>query len=341
MDDVRSRRHVFGPVPSRRLGRSLGVDVVPFKTCTFDCIYCQLGRTTNKTTERREWVPLEEILEELRGRLALEPDYITIGGSGEPTLYSRIGDLIDGIRAITEIPVAVITNGSLLWDEAVRNELSKADVVMPSLDAGSKALFRTVNRPHPAIGFDRLVEGLVTFRRRFHGLYWLEVLLLSGYTAIEAEVKKIARKTAEIKPNEVHINTCVRPPAEDYAYAVDRGRLVELADLFSPPAEVITAPRRDSVRTLSPADSKTILELLTRRPCTTADIATGLDMPPAEVVKDVEALLFQGRIETRRGNWRSIYYVASPQAHDEQRQRRKEGEGQKGTVWSEGPTSIN
>lgn len=315
MDNVKSGWHIFGPVPSRRLGRSLGVDVVPFKTCTFDCIYCQLGRTTNKTTERREWVPLEEVLEELRGKLALKPDYITIGGSGEPTLYSKIGDLIDGIHAITKIPVAVLTNGSLLWNEVVRSELSKADVVMPSLDVGSKTLFRMVNRPHPAIDFDRLIEGLIAFRRQYRGLYWLEVLLLSGYTAIEAEVKKIARKTAEIKPNKVHLNTCVRPPVEEYAYAADWRRLVQLADLFTPPAEVIAESEQDLTRKNSNADSRAILQLLKRRPCTVSDIATGLGMHPAEAVKEIEILMREGFVEARKGDRERTHYVTSRPSH--------------------------
>lgn len=304
VDRMKSGPCIFGPVPSRRLGRSLGVDVVPFKTCTFDCIYCQLGRTTNKTTERREWVPLKRILEDLRGKLPLEPDYITIAGSGEPTLYSRIGDLIAEIHAITEIPVAVLTNGSLLWDDAVRSELLKADVVLPSLDVGSKTLFQVVNRPHPAIDFDRLIEGLIAFRCQFHGLYWLEVLLLCGYTAIEAEVKKIANRAAEIKPNEVHLNTCIRPPVEEYAYAVDWRRLVQLADLFSPPAEVITDSQPGVIRTIASGDSEAILQLLRRRPCTASDIAASLGIAPSEAVKNIESLMLQGFAEARKGNGR-------------------------------------
>ena len=259
MDYVKRGDHIFGPVPSRRLGRSLGVDVVPFKTCTFDCIYCQLGRTTNRTVERREWVPLDAVVDELRGKLALRPDYITIGGSGEPTLYSRIGELIDGIRSMTDIPVAVLTNGSLLWKQDVRNDLRKAHVVIPSLDVGDNVLFQVVNRPHPAITFERLLDGLAAFRQEFQGEYWLEVLLLAGYTAIEAEVKKIAKRTAEIGPDRVHLNTCVRPPAEEYAYAVDWQRLIDLAGLFTPPAEVIADFEPGLSRTTQTADSREIL----------------------------------------------------------------------------------
>ena len=128
-------KYIFGPVPSRRLGRSLGVDLVPLKTCSYDCIYCQLGNTTCRTTERKEWVPLDDVVLELKDRLSARPDYITLSGSGEPTLYSRGGELIDRIKAMTDVPVAVLTNGSLLWQKEVRKQLMKADLVIPSLDA--------------------------------------------------------------------------------------------------------------------------------------------------------------------------------------------------------------
>ena len=158
-------QHVFGPVPSRRLGRSLGVDLVPFKVCTYDCIYCQLGRTTCKTTERKEWVPLNEVCASLRDTLDTKPDFITLSGSGEPTLFSRPGELIRSIKDLTDVPVAVLTNGSLLSVPEVRAGLLEADLVVPSLDAGNERLFRIVNRPHEDIAFDRMVEGLIAFRQ--------------------------------------------------------------------------------------------------------------------------------------------------------------------------------
>ena len=180
--------YIFGPVPSRRLGRSLGVDLVPFKTCTYDCIYCQLGRTTNKTIQRKEWVPLDDVVTELETKLSSQPDYITLSGSGEPTLYSRTGELIDRIKAVTNVPVAVLTNGSLLWNQEVRARLMNADLVVPSLDAGDEAMFRAVNRPHEDISFERMLQGLIDFRHEFQGKYWLEVFLLAGHNAIAAEV---------------------------------------------------------------------------------------------------------------------------------------------------------
>lgn len=302
--------YIFGPVPSRRLGRSLGVDVVPFKTCSFDCIYCQLGRTTRKTVERREWVPLQGVLDELCSKLALEPDYITLGGSGEPTLYSRIGELIDGIRSMTDIPVAVLTNGSLLWKEEIRDGLRNADVVIPSLDVGDQTLFRAISRPHPAITFERLLDGLTAFRQEFQGNYWLEVFLLAGYTSIEAEVKKIAKKAKEIGPDLVQLNTCVRPPAEDFAYPVGWRRLVELADFFAPPAEVIVDFETSTSPTVSTSDAGGILQMLQRRPCTAIDIAAGLGIRQAEVLTEIEILVQEGSVEARKVGRGRTHYVA-------------------------------
>jgi len=163
--------YVYGPVPSRRLGLSLGVDIVPPKICTLDCIYCQIGRTTQKSTERRDFLDIALVLAELRDRLAegVVADYITIGGSGEPTLNSRLGELIDGIREMTRIPIAVLTNGTLLYRPDVRADCAKADVVLPSLDAGDATVFNKVNRPAPDISIEKLVGGLRQFREEYSG----------------------------------------------------------------------------------------------------------------------------------------------------------------------------
>ena len=282
--------YVFGPVPSRRLGRSLGVDLVGFKTCTYDCIYCQLGRTTNRTIERRQWVPLDDVLAELEKKLTANPDYITLSGSGEPTLYSRLDELIEGIRSITDTPIAVLTNGSLFGDHAVRAQLMNADLVIPSLDAGHEAMFRAVNRPHDNISFDRMFEGLIEFRREFRGQYWLEVLLLAGRNAIAAEVEKLAYCVRLIKPDRVQLNTVTRPPAEDYAASVQRPRLNELAEMFDPHAEVIADFRGLYKHSEFAAGREGVADLLRRRPCSIEDLADGLGMHRNEVVKYVEEL---------------------------------------------------
>ena len=225
------RRHVYGPVPSRRLGRSLGVDLVPFKTCTYDCIYCQLGRTTDLTTACRDYVPVEDILAQLEEKLrtGATPDYVSLAGSGEPTLHARIGELIAGIKRLTPVPVAVLTNGSLLGARDIQDALMEADLVLPSLDVGDAELFELVNRPHESIGFDAMVEGLITFRERFAKPVWLEVMLVAGVTGIQAEVEKIATLTRRIRPARIQLNTVSRPPCEESALPVSRERMAAFA----------------------------------------------------------------------------------------------------------------
>jgi len=287
-------KYIFGPVPSRRLGRSLGVDLVPLKTCSYDCIYCQLGRTTCKTAERKEWVPLDGVLEELEEKLSCEPDYVTLSGSGEPTLYSRCDELIDQIKAMTDVPVAVLTNGSLLWQEEVRKQLMKADLVIPSLDAGGEIMFRLVNRPHEDVSFERMLAGLVDFRREFRGDYWLEVFVLGAYTAIKADFVELVKCADLIGPDRVQLNTVTRPPTESFAIGISRERLTELASMFNPPAEVIADFRAVHGQAEFTASREGILDLLRRRPCSINDIAGGLGIHRNEVVKYVEHLCDEG-----------------------------------------------
>ena len=298
---------IFGPVPSRRLGRSLGVDLVPFKTCTYDCIYCQLGRTTNKTVERREWVPLDDVLAELKEKLATKPDYITLSGSGEPTLYSRLDELIAGIRSMTDIPVAVLTNGSLLWRDEVRGQLMDAHLVIPSLDAGQTSMFRAVNRPHESLSFERMLEGLIAFREEYYGEYWLEVFLLTGHTAVDNEIGKIAECVRRIKPDRVQLNTATRPTAEDYAVMVNRRRMADLVERFDSPAEVIADYRGIHAQSESKAGRDSVLEVIERRPCSLEDVADGLGMHRNEVIKYVEELDAQGLLEKRSSGGKLFY----------------------------------
>jgi len=301
---------IFGPVPSRRLGRSLGVDLVPFKTCTYDCIYCQLGRTTCKTMERKEWVPLDAVLESLKEKLPSKPDYITLSGSGEPTLYSRVDELIDRIKTTTEVPVAVLTNGSLLWHEDVRRQLMNADLVIPSLDAGDEAMFRLVNRPHEQIAFEQMLDGLIDFRRDYRGAYWLEVFVIGAYTAIPGELAKLAKCVDRIKPERIQLNTVTRPPAEKYAVGVSPQRLAELASIFHPRAEIIADFRGVHRRAEFVAGREEILQMLRRRPCSIDDIADGLDMHRNEIVKHIEELNAENLLEESLTAEKLYYKVA-------------------------------
>lgn len=298
---------VFGPVPSRRLGRSLGIDLVPFKTCTYDCLYCQLGRTTNRTTERAEWFPLGDILAEVKEKLSSKPDYITLGGSGEPTLYSRLGDLVEGIRAMTDIPVAVLTNGSLLWDRDIRRQTAGAHLVVPSLDAGDAAMFSKVNRPHPDISFELMVEGLADFRREYRGALWLEVFILGGLTSLRGEAMKIAALAGNIAPDRVQLNTVTRPPAEDSAVAVPADALRDVARLFEPEAEIIADYRTASTGDDFTVAREAVLDTIRRRPCSVEDIAGGLGIHRHEALKHIEELLARGLIE-KAASGGTVYY---------------------------------
>ena len=303
------KRHVFGPVPSRRLGRSLGVDLVPFKTCSYDCIYCQLGRTTSKTVERKPWVDLDVVLDQLKEKLNTHPDYITLSGSGEPTLFSQLDVVIDRIKTMTDVPVAVLTNGSLLWQDEMRRELAGADLVVPSLDAGDATTFRMVSRPHESISFEPMLAGLIAFRRQFRGEYWLEVLLVGGYNALDAELDNLRTCIGRIRPDCAQLNTVTRPPAENYAARVSPERLQAIAATFDPPAEVIADFHRPETAG-GTAGREEILELLRRRPCSMEDVADGLSIHRAEAIKYLELLLGEGLVETYSTGVK-LYYKAA------------------------------
>jgi wyosine [tRNA(Phe)-imidazoG37] synthetase (radical SAM superfamily) len=252
---------------------------------------------------------MDAVLDELKRKLVSRPDYITLSGSGEPTLHSRLGDIIEQIQAMTEVPVAVLTNGSLLWRKEVREEAALADVVLPSLDAGDAVKFQFINRPHPSLSFEQMVEGLIEFRSEFSGQYWLEVFLLGGYTAIDADVRNIAAWVRRIRPDRVQLNTVARPPVEDFAMSVPPEALANFALRFDPPAEVVAErPSRLSHKALR-LNSGVVLDLLRRRPCTADDVARGLGLNRLEVLKLLEALTARGELQTSQLD-DQIYYSA-------------------------------
>ncbi len=307
---------VYGPVPSRRLGRSLGVDLVPFKTCTYDCVYCQLGRTTNLTLERRPYVPVADLLAEVKASLdrGSAPDYIGLAGSGEPTLHSGLGALIEGLKALTTIPVAVLTNGSLLWMPEVRQALMKADLVLPSLDAGDSETFQRINRPQEGIFFTQMVEGLATFTRDFPGEVWLEVFLLAGLNDSPASIANLVALTRKIRPARIQLNTVTRPPAEGFALAPAPERLQELLNAFPGQVEIIceTEPATPPAGETPRIEDAQILALLGRRPCTPNDIARGLGIHELETLKHLDRLVATGQVRTVLAGGRGYYCLPTP-----------------------------
>lgn len=294
---------VFGPVPSRRLGQSLGIDPIPAKTCNWNCVYCQLGRTVPLTNERKEYIPRAEILAELQDALKAhrdgEIDWITFVGSGEPTLHSGIGWLIREIKQMTTIPIAVITNGSLLYLEEVRQDLLLADAVLPTLDAGNAQLYRKINRPWPEITFERLVEGLKSFRREYKGKLWVEVMLVEGLNDTPQALAEIAEILKEIHPDQVHINLPTRPPAEAWVKVPSQEAVLRAISILGEIAHPVSPA--DGSFDLSGHSSieEAVLDILTRHPVEEQVLKQNIDRYlPGQAEQVLQHLLENGQTQT-------------------------------------------
>jgi len=295
---ARKRRFVYGPVPSRRLGFSLGVDILPYKTCSLDCLYCQLGSSGRTTRRRRAYFSVRDVLGQVRKALASSPklDHITFSGSGEPTLNRNLGRIIRGIKKMTRVPVAVLTNGTLFTRPDVRRELLAADVVVPSLDAATAPLFRKVNRPHPSFEAARIIEGLTRFRKEFKGRLWLEVMLVKGINDTPAHIRALRKAIAAISPDRVQLNTVVRPPAETSARPLTVRELERIRRALGDRAEVV-ADFKEKRRPGGSGDlDGAIAAMVGRRPMTATDIMASLGRPRDEVFKVLGSLLKAGRI---------------------------------------------
>ena len=308
--------YLYGPVPSWRLGRSLGVDIIPFKTCSFNCIYCETGRTTNLTVERKEYVSTASVIEELKTFLSKRKkiiDYITISGSGEPTLNSKIGEMVREIKKLTDIPMAVLTNSSLLNREEVRRELMEADVVLPSLDVVSQSLFESLNRPYPSLKIEEIIEGLIELRKEFKNRIWLEALLVKGINDGLEDIRKLSQIIEKIGPDKVQLNTVVRPPAEEEVFALSQKELCAIKKELPGKVEVVKklgkALKEEHVGKLE----TDIKNLLKRRPCTLRDISYALKVDPKEVMENLTVLKRHAEIKSELHN-RKRYYISSRQS---------------------------
>jgi wyosine [tRNA(Phe)-imidazoG37] synthetase (radical SAM superfamily) len=297
--EITSAKYVFGPVPSRRLGRSLGIDLVPLKTCTYNCIYCQLGRTINQTLERRPYIAGEVVIQQLNEKLAtlaIPPDYITFSGSGEPTLNSQIGWVIEQVNRMTSVPVAVLTNGSLLHLESVREALLGADLVIPSLDAASPGLFQSINRPHPSLRLSQVLRGLQEFRREYPGQIWLEVMLCSGFNDDPKEIQRLREEIDKIGPDRVQLNTVVRPPAEDFACPLSLESMGKICRIFGNRAEIIPGESPARTGMLNGQIEGEVLSLLSRRPCSLEDLCQTFGVSEEKVGNCLRELTRKGAV---------------------------------------------
>jgi wyosine [tRNA(Phe)-imidazoG37] synthetase (radical SAM superfamily) len=299
-----TQRFVYGPVPSRRLGISLGVDIVPFKNCSYDCVYCQLGKTTYHSTERKSFVPIDAVISQIREVVDQNSDidYITFSGSGEPTLNSDIGEIIRRIKAFTQTAVAVLTNGSLLWQKEVREDLSQADLVVPSVDAVSEEVFRKINCPIEGLGVKKVLDGIKQFCNEFEGKIWVEIMLVKGINDSEEEIRRISQFVGDLKADKIQLNTVVRPPADSRAQPVGKQRLSEIKALFDPGStvEIVAEFDRKTSKAYHEDLEKAIFELLRRRPARKAEMAAALGVHPNVIVKYLQVLEGRKKIRTLR-----------------------------------------
>jgi wyosine [tRNA(Phe)-imidazoG37] synthetase (radical SAM superfamily) len=302
--------YLYGPVPSRRLGRSLGIDLVPHKVCTYNCIYCQIGGSTQQTLVRKEYVPVSEVLKEVEIFLREESesvDYLSLGGSGEPTLHSGIGKIIEGIKTMTSIPVAVLTNGALLYEKEVREDLLKADVLLPSMDAVSPEVFEKINRPYAALSIGRIIEGLVEFKKIFKGKIWFEILFCKGVNDSPEELNRLKEVVKKIQPDLIHLNTVVRPPSENWAIPLSKEEMEKIQAFFGKKAVIISEFTRHPLRGAERDLKEEILNILRRRPLSLNDLSKGMNLSGDDLKKHVDSLVEEGKVHIRSFG-ESIYY---------------------------------
>lgn len=227
-------KYVFGPIPSRRMGVSLGISPVVAKSCSYSCVYCQLGRTKHLMDKTKDFFKTSDIVEEFRNYLKenTEFDVVTVVGEGEPTLFSDLENLIEELKKLTDKPVAVITNGSLLSDKKVREALKKADIVLPSLDAGDEETFKKINRPHGRLDFNKITEGIIEFTKEYNGQLWMETMIVKGINDSEEQLLSIKKILDKLKYDRLYINTPVRPPAEGYVEEPDDATIEKAVNIL-------------------------------------------------------------------------------------------------------------
>ena len=289
-------RYVYGPVPSRRLGRSLGIDPIPLKTCNYQCIYCQLGRTTNFTNERKNFVPSSEIIDEMETAIKLkenEFDYITFVGSGEPLLYKDLDRLVIKAKELSDKPVSIITNGSLLFKPEIQDFINYADVVLPSLDAGDESTFIKINRPHPNLKYSQIIDGLVKLRDSFSGEIWIEIMLIKDINDTADQLTKIKNAIDLIKPNRIDINIPLRPPSEEWVKIPEKKVITLLKQIFGKYSSIMKFPKKSIFSIYSQDFEKELLAIIKRHPMRERQIIKTFksdEFTKADIIHNLELL---------------------------------------------------
>ncbi|MFO7652117.1 MAG: radical SAM protein [bacterium] len=301
---------IYGPVPSRRLGLSLGINIIPRKTCTLDCVYCQCGATTRKTLARESFYPVRDILAAVRAAVGqARTEFLTFSGEGEPTLNRDIGRIIRALKREFTIPVAVLTNSTLLTDPQVRRDLYPADLVVPSLDAADQRVFQRVDRCHRDLDVAAIIDGIRTFRRYYKGQLWLEIMLVKGVNDSPEHLVLLRRAAHAIRPDRVQLNTVVRPPAVHSAKPLSADDLEQVRLLFGPGTEIALSPIKPKQRRFRGAPDAAIAAFVTGRPSTLADLSRALGIKPAATRAALARLVRSRRIR-RVSFWGKVFYEA-------------------------------
>jgi wyosine [tRNA(Phe)-imidazoG37] synthetase (radical SAM superfamily) len=300
---TKAYQYLFGPVPSRRLGRSLGVDLIPFKTCTMDCTFCQLGETPCAVSERGDYVPMQDVLAELFQWLEKDgkANHLTLAGSGEPTLHTHFGDVFRWAKEHTDIATVLLTNGSLMHDPDVRADAALADKVKLTLSAWDETSFQQIHRPAEGVTFDLLVKGEQAFRREYLGELSVEVFIVDGVNSQFSNVRKIAKVVQSINPDRIDINTVVRPPAVAGIGASPEEHLHAIAELFGPTASVMASFKKQGFQAMEISE-EALLGLIKRHPASCAQLAGEFNLPEDQMYKTLKHLVSAGRVlEDKRG----------------------------------------
>ncbi len=304
--------YLFGPVPSRRLGRSLGIDLIPFKTCTMNCVYCQLGETTCEVSERGDYVPIQDVLVELEQwkKTDGQADHITLAGSGEPTLHTHFGDVFRWVKGNTDIQSVLLTNGSLLHYPEVREEAALADKVKVTLSAWDEASFQQIHRPAQGVTFDLLVKGEQAFRDRYSGELSVEVFIVEGINSQVSKVQQLAEIVRSIKPDRIDINTVVRPPAVAGIGAPPAEKLQALAELFGEKAAVTATFKKQGFASMEISEDA-LLGLIQRHPATSGQLAAEFNVPEDEVYKNLRQMVAAGLVVVEKTGSETYYCCRS------------------------------
>ena len=307
-----SYRYLFGPVPSRRLGLSLGVDLIPHKTCSLDCIYCECGRTTDLTVDEVNQIPPGDIIKELDAFLGKSPllDHITMAGSGEPTLYSGISRVIGHIKDnYPSYRVAVLTNGTLLWKKEVRAGLLRADVIIPSLDAVSPLAFNKIARPHSSLTPELIIDGMAALRGEYGGQVWLEIFLVPGVNDTDGEILLLKKAILRINPDKVQLNSLDRPGTENWVKKLDYRKMEDVAEMLGGAEIVASHPLHKTMGGSNEDIFNGLIAYLKRRPATFEDLAEGLNIEKLKLARYIDMLTQKNSI-TKKEQEGKVYYTA-------------------------------